>query len=152
MARIRKGQRRMKYWDYRTPGYYFITIRVKGDWWFGAVNQNRMMYSDLGRYAKRCWEQIPLHFPQVQVDTFILMPNHMHGILQMEDHVRSPIACYGAPKKEFHQFSRVVPQSLSSIISHTNQPLPSGHMNMITTIFDGRHHSMKEYFVQNNQL
>lgn len=40
-----------------------------------------MQWSDMGKIANDCWEQIPQHFPFVQLGEFVIMPNHVHGIL-----------------------------------------------------------------------
>ncbi len=48
---------------------------------FGRVCENGMQLSEAGKIARRCWEEIPLHFPHTAVDEFVIMPDHMHGII-----------------------------------------------------------------------
>ncbi len=48
---------------------------------FGSVNENGMQLSEAGKIAHRCWEEIPLHFPHTAIDEFVIMPDHMHGII-----------------------------------------------------------------------
>ncbi len=73
---------RLKGYDYTQPGAYFITIctheRVH---FFGAVVNGVMRLNDAGRIAAQCWRDIPAHFPRVQLDAFVIMPNHIHGVL-----------------------------------------------------------------------
>jgi hypothetical protein len=68
-------------WDY-TSGCYFVTINArKGRPLFGAVVNGRMVLNDAGKIVADCWRQIPAHFPGVTLDEFVVMPNHVHGVL-----------------------------------------------------------------------
>ena len=80
---------RLKGYDYSQPGAYFVTICTKNQACiFGRVVDGGMVLNDLGRIARSCWEDVPNHFQQVVSDAFIVMPNHVHGILFiMDDHV-----------------------------------------------------------------
>ena len=74
---------RMKGWSY-TSGCYFVTINTHANQaLFGAVVNGRMVLSEAGRIAENCWREIPVHFPMVQLDEFVIMPNHMHGLLHL---------------------------------------------------------------------
>jgi REP element-mobilizing transposase RayT len=44
-----------------------------------------MILNDAGKIANKCWLGIPEHFPHVTLDEFIIMPNHIHGIIIIED-------------------------------------------------------------------
>ncbi|MBN2129638.1 MAG: hypothetical protein JW741_09080 [Sedimentisphaerales bacterium] len=55
---------------------------------FGQVSGDAMQLNAAGRVVAECWRQIPAHFPQVEIDEFIVMPNHVHGILMI---VGSPV-------------------------------------------------------------
>ncbi len=69
---------RLKHWDYRNDGAYFVTLcthNKRHD--FGTVQQ----LSAIGQIAHDHWQQIPEHFPHVRLDAFIIMPNHIHGII-----------------------------------------------------------------------
>lgn len=67
--------------DYK-GGSYFITICTKNrEFYFGYITNGEMVYSDLGQYAIECLEQIPSHFPHVEIPVFIVMPNHIHAII-----------------------------------------------------------------------
>ena len=46
---------------------------------------HEMKLSEMGENAKRCWESIPKHFPHVRTPLFVVMPNHIHGILVISD-------------------------------------------------------------------
>jgi putative transposase len=75
---------RMRGWDYTAPGWYFVTINTHhGRALFGTVVNGRMVLSAAGRVAEDCWRQIPSHFPAAQIDEFVIMPNHMHGLVRL---------------------------------------------------------------------
>ena len=79
---------RLPGYDYTQPGYYFITICSAGrQCIFGeiTVKEECLAVSPIGKLIIECWESIPFHFPNVALDAFVLMPNHLHGILQIED-------------------------------------------------------------------
>ena len=40
-----------------------------------------MVLNELGFVARRCWEEIPMHFKNVELDCYVIMPNHIHGII-----------------------------------------------------------------------
>jgi len=73
---------RLPNWDYRWNGIYFITICPEGrNDYFGKISNRIMVLSEIGLLAQRIWNQIPTHFPFVDLDSFVIMPNHIHGIL-----------------------------------------------------------------------
>jgi len=42
-----------------------------------------MVLNDAGFIAEKCWNEIPAHFPHIELDEFVIMPNHVHGILSI---------------------------------------------------------------------
>lgn len=69
-------------WHDYNCGSYFVTICTKNrECYFGHITNGEMNYSDLGRSAINCLEQIPAHFPHVEIPVFIVMPNHIHAII-----------------------------------------------------------------------
>ncbi|MFA6081640.1 MAG: transposase [Patescibacteria group bacterium] len=73
---------RLKNYDYSSSGYYFVTICVhKRSCVFGKVKNNKMILNVYGEMAEQCWLNIPKHFPDVELDEFVIMPNHVHGII-----------------------------------------------------------------------
>jgi putative transposase len=68
--------------DYTSPGAYFVTIRThQGKLLFGEVVDGEMRLTEWGQLVSDCWLQIPEHFAHVKLDTWVVMPNHLHGIL-----------------------------------------------------------------------
>lgn len=73
---------RMKGFDYSQPGKYFITICThQRQLLFGDIVDGVMMLNELGQIVQQCWTEIPKHYPDVKIDEFVVMPNHMHGII-----------------------------------------------------------------------
>ena len=69
-------------WDYGSNAAYFVTICIAGRTHdFGQVVNGEMTLTSLGQSAVDCWDAIPDHFPFVVLDGFVVMPNHVHGII-----------------------------------------------------------------------
>jgi len=78
---------RLKGYDYTQPGAYFVTIVTQNRaCLFGEVVEGQMRLNEAVHLAQRCWTDIPNHFPHVQLDAFIIMPNPVHGILVIAHH------------------------------------------------------------------
>lgn len=74
--------------DYSLAGWYFVTIVTQGHiCLFGEVTAGEITLNDIGHLIERCWNEIPSHFPNVQLDAFVIMPNHIHGIIIITDSV-----------------------------------------------------------------
>jgi len=73
---------RLQSWDYGSDGYYFITICTSHmEHYFGEIRDGEMIHNELGKLADKYWEEIPLHFLFVELGNYVVMPNHVHGIL-----------------------------------------------------------------------
>ena len=80
-------------WNYGNNATYFITICTRHrEHYFGEIVETRfiasvaheMQLSELGKIAGQCWNKIPKHFPFVMLDEFVVMPNHVHGIIAID--------------------------------------------------------------------
>ena len=81
MHKNRKSPR-WKKWDYSTPGIYFITICTKNrEQYFGEVRQGKMILSQIGIIADLLWYEIKNHHKNVELDEYVIMPDHIHGII-----------------------------------------------------------------------
>ena len=83
---LRKNRRsiRLKGYDYSRCGAYFVTIcTLNRKCLFGDVVDGLMQLNDAGRMVQKCWCAIPDHFPHAQLDQFVVMPNHVHGIIMI---------------------------------------------------------------------
>lgn len=76
---------RLKKYDYSTPGAYFITIcTINKTPFFGVVIDGEMHLNETGRISIKCWEDMPDYFQRISLDLFVIMPNHFHGIINIE--------------------------------------------------------------------
>jgi REP element-mobilizing transposase RayT len=72
----------LKGYDYSQPGAYFITICTQDRaCLFGEVVDGEMRLNDAGQMVQDVWDELPAFYPGVQTDAFIVMPNHIHGII-----------------------------------------------------------------------
>jgi REP element-mobilizing transposase RayT len=86
LVRHNRKSIRLKGYDYSQPGEYFITICTHDKKCvFGKVIEEKIILSPIGEIAKKCWEEIPEHYPKVELDEYIIMPNHIHGIIIMSE-------------------------------------------------------------------
>ncbi|MBC7263399.1 MAG: transposase [Chloroflexi bacterium] len=77
---------RLKGYDYTQPGAYFITLVAhQHEMLFGEVVDGEMILSEYGRIVAEEWERTALVRPYVQLDEFVVMPNHIHGIVWIVD-------------------------------------------------------------------
>ncbi len=73
---------RLQGYDYRNSGVYFVTIcTAEKRPLFGTVRQGAVHLNELGQLADRCWKQIERIRSGIELDAYIVMPNHIHGIL-----------------------------------------------------------------------
>lgn len=73
---------RLRGYDYSHAGAYFITICTQNRHCrFGNITEGAMVLNDAGRAVADCWLHIPDHFPHVELDEWVVMPNHIHGIV-----------------------------------------------------------------------
>ena len=73
---------RLQHWDYGWNASYFVTIcTYNHEHYFGGIVDGEMDLSDIGKIAWRFWGEIPNHFPFVILNAFVVMPNHVHGII-----------------------------------------------------------------------
>jgi REP element-mobilizing transposase RayT len=72
--------------DYSRPGFYYVTTCVyKKKCIFGEVVNGTMYLNPYGDIAEKLWVEQPKHYANLVLDEFVIMPNHMHAILQLVD-------------------------------------------------------------------
>jgi len=81
-ARHRRRSIRLRGYDYSQAGAYFVTIVTRNrECLFGEVVEDLMRLNDAGRMVAQCWHELAAHFPHLELDEFVVMPNHVHGII-----------------------------------------------------------------------
>ncbi|MCK4800223.1 transposase [Candidatus Parcubacteria bacterium] len=79
---------RLENYDYSQDGYYFTTICAKNKIeCFGEIIDGKMVLNECGEIVKKCWYDLPNHYHNCRLDEFIIMPNHNHGIIIIDNSV-----------------------------------------------------------------
>lgn len=113
---------RLRHYDYAQPGAYFVTICTHHRaCLLGAVAAEAVRLSAAGRIVQAAWNDLPRHYPHVALDAFVVMPNHLHGIIQIIDLAVTDAHAVGADP-------RVRPVARHAAIpnqgAHAGAPLP----------------------------
>ena len=140
--KYRIASARLQSWDYRWAAIYFITICTQNrEHYFGTIdNEGIMRLSNVGVIADILWREIPNHSRNVKLGSFVVMPNHIHGILILPEnddeivetgHALSLLQHTIIPTKTIGQsrFQNIGKNSVSSIVGsyksavtkHTNR-------------------------------
>jgi putative transposase len=91
---------RLPGYDYSQAGAYFVTIVTwQRECLFGDVLDGEMILSLFGQIADECWRAIPEHFPTVELGAYVVMTNHVHGIVvirrdESRNHVGAQHVCH----------------------------------------------------------
>lgn len=73
---------RLRGYDYSENGAYFVTICTHNrEHLFGVIENRGMRLNDAGRMIDRWWRELGNRFPDIELDSFVVMPNHVHGII-----------------------------------------------------------------------
>jgi REP element-mobilizing transposase RayT len=97
--RYRISSTRMQNWDYRWNAAYFITICTQErECFFGEIVDGKMNMSPIGIIADVLWHETKNHFPTIDLGAFVVMPNHIHGVLIINgndnnNHYNTDVAC-----------------------------------------------------------
>ena len=77
---------RLEGYDYSQAGAYFVTICIQNkENSLGKIIDGEVVLSEIGKISEKCWNEIPIHYPCVQLDKYVIMPNHIHGVIKIID-------------------------------------------------------------------
>ena len=80
----RRRSVRLPGYDYAQAGAYFVTVCTQDRaCLFGAIVDGEMRPNDAGAMVRTVWDGLPTHYPGVERDAFVVMPNHVHGIIAL---------------------------------------------------------------------
>ncbi|MFZ2189428.1 MAG: hypothetical protein WA057_02085 [Candidatus Magasanikiibacteriota bacterium] len=133
---------RLDGYDYSQNGNYFITICVhEKQHYFGEVVNGKMKLSPLGLVAQKCWQEIPGHFHHVCLDEFIIMPNHVHGIININHGLASRFGecheCCQWDKKRWGHFKNDAHCNTNIDVKKTSVDDIDGAMSVCGVTWDG---------------
>jgi len=136
--KYRSDTARALWWDYGKNGAYFITICTKGrKHFFGKIDSEKMELSATGEIAEKMWFEIPNHHEYVELGEFVVMPNHVHGIILLNKPVDvvgtgNALSLQDVGKNRFQHIgkntiSSIVGSYKSAVTKHANRlGLPNG--------------------------
>ena len=79
---IKRKPNRLRDYDYSRDGCYFITICTRGRKdFFGDIKEGKIDLNRYGEIVNQCWRDLVGHYPNSSLDSFVIMPNHVHGII-----------------------------------------------------------------------
>ena len=125
---------RLEGYDYSRLGAYFVTMCVKNkENSLGEIIDGEVLLSEIGKISEKCWNEIPMHYPCVQLDKYVIMPNHIHGIIIIIDDVGAEDFQPLRPRTQkninigvenfqplhqpkINQYQKIIPKSLGSIM------------------------------------
>ena len=83
---------RLHEYDYSENGAYFITVCTHNrEHLFGEIENGKMQLNDVGRMIDQWWNELGNRFPDIETDAFVVMPNHIHGIIVIKNPVGAPL-------------------------------------------------------------
>jgi hypothetical protein len=119
---------RLRGYDYSVPGKYFVTIcALEKACLFGGIADGQIALNDYGRIVENVWKELPSHFPLVELDRFVVMPNHFHAIAVIVD-PRAKRVGAGFPRPDSNPSEMNVgagfPRPMSPIPNQGGEPPP----------------------------
>jgi putative transposase len=104
---------RVKGYDYSQAGLYFITICTQNrEHLFGRIENGEMILNDAGRFAERCWLAIPEHYPQTELHEYVITPNHVHGIVGVQN---VGVQNFEPLRPGQNQYKKIISRSIGAI-------------------------------------
>lgn len=101
---------RLSDFAYAQAGLYYVTIvTYKRERLFGTVEQRRIVLSEIGEWVQAGWHEIPAHHPHAVLHAFVVMPDHLHGIVEITPDSDAP--------HRAHAFQQVAAKSLAMIVN-----------------------------------
>jgi REP element-mobilizing transposase RayT len=126
-GKYRSDTFRAQWWDYGWEGAYFVTICAhEMEWFFGRVENKCMQLSPAGEIAHSIWHHIPNQFSDVALDAFVVMPNHVHGIVRI------------LPEKTYKSTSAINTNDGNGGITRDKNPMFHRNLSRVIRWYKGR--------------
>ena len=110
---------RLSGFNYARPGKYYITICTQNRHrLFGEIREGIMHLNEMGKIVQKCWTDIPNHYPQAILHENIIMPDHVHGIIEITDPMINERSQNLEPfdKSSSNKYQQIIPGSIGSIV------------------------------------
>jgi len=100
---------RLQEYDYSSPGAYFFTGCTKNrECLFGETADGQMILNDSGQIVLDCWHDLPNHYANMTLDAFVIMPNHIHGIIIIVETGFKPVSTKTKTNHGLSEFVRAL--------------------------------------------
>ncbi len=121
-GKYRVESTRLPHRDYSENGWYFVTICTRDrTFFFGDVISGEIHLSKIGQIAQQFWAEIPTHFKHLCIDAYVIMPNHIHGIIVIDrphnTETRHGTSLHQSSTESGNKFGPLKPNSLQSIVN-----------------------------------
>ncbi len=108
---------RLQGWDYTKPGKYFVTICTESGYdWFGKINKGHIMLSEIGKIVEHEWKTTSRIRKNIKLGEWIIMPNHIHGIIIIKYNMCVETSRWDVSKKNKKDWHLLRANSLGSMI------------------------------------
>ncbi len=112
---------RLQGYDYSRAGIYYVTLCISDrQCSLGRMVNGRIKLSPVGEIAHKYWEEIPHHFNNVGLDEYVIMPNHIHGVLILKNNNQVGVQNFEPlpihKNRHIHRYQHIIPHSIGSII------------------------------------
>ena len=148
-GKFRIPSSRLQDWNYGGNANYFITICTKDRaHFFGQIIEKEMHLNDIGQLAANSWRALPNRFPNIILGNFIVMPNHVHGVIEIyaNQHAHNNDQTTTTINSRFQRPGR---GSLSSIIGSYKSVVAKG-AHLLDPMF-GWQSSFHDHVIRNNK-
>ncbi len=116
---------RLKGYDYSLVGGYFITTcTMKRNHLFGDIMNGEMRLNEYGETVQDVWRGLPMHHPHVVLDAFVIMPNHVHGIIVLSNDIAGNVGAGLKPARTNDHANPIVRAGLKPA---PTKPDPTNH-------------------------
>ncbi|MBF8296081.1 MAG: transposase [Bacteroidetes bacterium] len=121
-TRKQRKRLRLKEYDYSQPGAYFVTICTKDrEERFGEIVDGEMRANNSAAVVWSCWNDLPNHYPNVELDAFVIMPNHVHGIIMVLDEQIVGATPASPLQRKRHRLGDIVGSFKSAVTKRANE-------------------------------
>jgi len=152
----RKSQR-LPFHNYSDPKKYYITIKINSrELPLGEIINGKILLNEIGRVVETCWEEIPEHYKACEIGEYIIMPDHIHGIIRINK-VRGVGDRHACPENYMNRNFQIIPQAIGGFKSAVSRIIHrKGYQNFkwqrsyYDRIIRVREFNSKIKYIQNN--
>ncbi len=147
----RKNSLRLNDYDYSNEGLYFVTLVAhQRKHLFGEIENGILKQNPGGIIASSCWLEIPKHYPQVILHEYIVMPNHVHGILEISSQSASSVRAENIPPQPEDEISPSIETSVDAV--RAEDIPPQRRRPSLSNIIKGYKIGVTNWYRQNTDI